>query len=79
MKKNKIKVTLCALMFLVACVKVPITKRKQLNMLPESTLVSMSLTQYHDFLNQHPAVMNTSEAVMVKNVGAKSRVLLPVT
>ncbi len=54
-----------------ACAKVPITKRKQMNLLPESTLISMSLTNYHDFLQQHPAVLSGSEAAMIKNVGAK--------
>src|SRR5438045_491371 len=62
---------LILLIFLVACAKVPITQRKQMNLLPESQLVSMSLTQYHDFLQQHPAVVSGTNADMVKRVGAK--------
>lgn len=42
-----------------------------MNLLPESELISMSLTSYHEFLSQHPAVLTGSEAGMVKNVGAK--------
>ena len=33
--------------------------------------MSMSLTNYQDFLKQNPAVNGTSDAQMVKNVGAK--------
>lgn len=42
-----------------------------MNLLPESELMSMSLSNYKDFLNQHPAVNGTADANMVKNVGAK--------
>jgi predicted Zn-dependent protease len=55
---------------LVSCSKVPITGRKQVNLLPESTLLSMSLTSYKDFLSQNPPV-SSPEADMVKNVGQK--------
>jgi predicted Zn-dependent protease len=57
--------------FLVACAKVPITQRKQVNLIPESQLVSMSLTEYHTFLSQHPPVMAGADADMVKRVGAR--------
>jgi predicted Zn-dependent protease len=57
--------------FLVSCAKVPITERKQMNLIPESQLVSMSLSSYRDFLQQHPPVTSGSEADMVKRVGAR--------
>lgn len=53
------------------CAKVPISQRSQMNLLPESQLISMSLTNYHDFLQQHPAVLTGNDEMMVKNVGAK--------
>jgi predicted Zn-dependent protease len=67
--KNTLKV-IAVMLLLASCSKVPITNRRQMNLLPESTLLSMTLTQYQDFLKQNPPV-NTSDAQMVKNVGAK--------
>jgi predicted Zn-dependent protease len=52
-----------------ACGKVPITNRSQMNLIPESEMMSMSLTQYKDFLQKNPPVAGGSDAVMVKNVG----------
>jgi predicted Zn-dependent protease len=57
--------------FFAACAKVPITQRSQVNLIPESQLVSMSLTEYRTFLSQHPPVMSGTDADMVKRVGAK--------
>jgi predicted Zn-dependent protease len=70
MKSRFLKVIVFTLIF-SACAKVPITKRKQVNLLPESTLISMSLTNYRDFLQQNPAVPSGTDAAMVKNVGAR--------
>ncbi|MBL0063945.1 MAG: M48 family metallopeptidase [Bacteroidetes bacterium] len=69
--KKKLLSSVFLVLFLFSCSKVPITKRKQMNLLPESELMSMSLSNYKDFLNQHPAVNGTADANMVKNVGAK--------
>jgi predicted Zn-dependent protease len=69
--KSKLVRVFALLLVFSACSKVPITKRKQVNMLPESTLISMSLTNYRDFLQQHPAVASSGDASMVKNVGVK--------
>jgi predicted Zn-dependent protease len=69
--KSKVNKVLFFLLFLTACAKVPITERKQMNLIPESQLVAMSLTSYRDFLNQHPPVTSGTEADMVKRVGAK--------
>ncbi len=57
---------------IVACSKVPITGRKQLNMLPESEMIGMSLTEYHDFLSKNPVVptSNVNEQ-LVQRVGAR--------
>jgi predicted Zn-dependent protease len=70
MKTNMVRI-LALIIVLSSCTKVPISKRKQMNLLPESELISMSLTNYHEFLQQHPAVMTGNESVMVKNVGNK--------
>lgn len=70
MKKQSI-VALVLVLLLVSCSRVPITKRKQMNLLPEQELMSLSLTNYRDFLKQHPAVSGTADAALVKSVGAK--------
>ena len=55
---------------MVACSKVPISGRRQLNMLPESNLMSMSLVQYKSFLKNNPPVSSTTpEAQQVLRVG----------
>jgi predicted Zn-dependent protease len=61
-----------ALFLYTACAKVPLTGRKQVNLLPESELIGLSLTQYKDFLAQNPpAPSSDNDAAMVKRVGIK--------
>lgn len=59
--------------FAFSCTKVPITGRKQMNLLPESQLMGMSLTNYQQFLNDNKAVAvnGSANAAMVQNVGKK--------
>jgi predicted Zn-dependent protease len=55
-----------------SCSTVPISGRKQLNMLPESQMMSMSLTQYQSFLTENPPVLaHEEQAKMVKRVGER--------
>ncbi|MBN8703884.1 MAG: M48 family metallopeptidase [Bacteroidetes bacterium] len=57
-----------------SCTKVPVTGRKQLNLLPESQMMAMSVTGYKDVLtkNQSKVLPATDSRVqMVRNVGAK--------
>jgi len=68
--KGLIKILL--LIFFVSCSNVPLTERKQINLLPESQMVAMALTSYSDFLKEHPPVVNSNEdAQMVKRVGER--------
>ncbi|MCO4805828.1 MAG: M48 family metallopeptidase [Flavobacteriales bacterium] len=67
----KYAIRLTLLLFLVSCAKVPITGRRQLNMLPESQLMSMSLTEYKSFLSANETVSATDQAALVKSVGTK--------
>lgn len=53
-----------------SCSKVPISGRRQINMLPESQMMSMSLTQYQSFLSENPPMAdNLEQTKMVKRVG----------
>ena len=70
MKSNLLK-TICLVLLLTSCSRVPITNRKQMNLLPESELQSMALAEYQGFLKQNPSVTGTSDAQMVKNIGTK--------
>ena len=61
---------LALFLLLVSCSKVPITNRKQVNMLPETTLIGMSVSNYREFLSKNPAVNATAaDAQLVKKVG----------
>ena len=56
--------------FLVSCTRVPITGRRQMNLLAEDDLMKMSLTQYNDFLSKHEKVPDTDpNAQLVIKVG----------
>ena len=57
---------------LIACYKVPVSGRRQLNLLPESTMMSLSLTNYRDFLNKNNALPASDANVqLVRKVGDK--------
>ena len=63
---------LLPLLFILACNKVPITGRNQVNLIPESQMTSMSLTEYRDFLQKNPPVpASDPNAAMVKRVGSR--------
>ena len=56
----------------IACSRVPITNRKQVNLLPESDMIAMSLVAYSDFLAEHNVVSpGNPNAQMVKRCGDK--------
>jgi len=57
--------------FLLSCATVPITGRKQLSIIPGSTMLSMSLQQYGEFLNSHKLSTDQKQTQMVKSVGAR--------
>jgi len=54
-----------------SCTTVPLTGRKQVNLLPESELISMGLTNYSEFLKENPPSGDVSNAAVVKEVGNK--------
>lgn len=59
------------LVFVTGCSSVPITGRKQLNLIPASTMLSMSYSQYDEFLKTNKPVTGTAQAQQVKSVGQK--------
>jgi len=69
--KNKIIILLVTILIIVACQTVPITHRRQISLLPESQMIGMSLTNYKEFLQQHPVSKDREKQEMVKRVGDK--------
>jgi len=57
------------LMLVGGCAQVPLTGRTQMALLPESTLVEMSLTSYGEFLKENKLSTNKQQTEMVKRVG----------
>jgi len=60
-----------SIVVLESCTTVPIIGRKQLNLLPESQMVSMGLTNYISFLDSSEIIKSGNELQMVKNAGKK--------
>lgn len=63
--------TFFALTLLIACNKVPLTGRKQLNLLPESDMLALSQSSYDAFLDSSQVLIGTAEAEMVNRVGTR--------
>ncbi|MBW1781574.1 MAG: M48 family metallopeptidase [Deltaproteobacteria bacterium] len=54
---------------LVSCSTVPVTGRRQLDLIPASTMLSMSFQQYEAFLKNKKLSTNRAQTEMVKRVG----------
>jgi predicted Zn-dependent protease len=66
--------TACALLVLTSCTTVPITGRSQLNLLPGSSMLSMSLQQYDSFMKEHKLSTDKKQTDTVKHVGSRIQV-----
>jgi len=56
---------------LTSCSTVPVTGRKQLALIPSSTMLSMSFQQYDAFLKENRLSANQEQTQMVKRVGSR--------
>lgn len=56
---------------LAACNTVPITGRRQLNLLPGAQMRAMATDQYQQFLSEAKLIKNSRESEMLNEVGAK--------
>ena len=76
MRKNlrlKLWFLLCFLSILPSCSRVPITGRKQLNLVPASIMNSMSFQNYSEFISQNKLSGDAGKTKMVKDVGQRIR------
>lgn len=64
-------VALIALSILVSCGSVPLTGRRQLNLVSDQQVIALSLQQYQEFIRTAPVEKNTANAQMVARVGAR--------
>jgi predicted Zn-dependent protease len=64
---------IAVVLFLTGCSTVPITDRRQLNLVSEGTLVELGAQQYQQFLAANKIVRNTPESEMVERVGHRIR------
>ena len=55
----------------LACTTVPLTGRKQLSLIPESEMMSLSLTEYGKFLKANKVSTDKAKTDMVKRVGLR--------
>lgn len=63
-------IVLCGLLSLLSgCTEIEITGRKQLILVPHSTMHSMSFQSYSEFLSQHKLSTNAGQTNMVKRIG----------
>lgn len=63
-------VAIACVLFALSCSKVPITNRKQFNMIPESQMMQMSNTAYSEFISSHTVIAEPdTNAALVKKVG----------
>ncbi|MBO8092629.1 MAG: M48 family metallopeptidase [Prosthecochloris sp.] len=60
-------------LLVTACTTVPITGRSQLNLVPSSTMMSLSSEQYGNFLRNNRAILAGPDAERVKRVGSRIR------
>lgn len=60
-----------AALLVMGCAKVPITQRKQVKLLPKSTLNEMSFTNYREFLATHSLSNQATDREMVVRVGKR--------
>ena len=69
--KSKLVVLSGLLLLLSGCSEVEITGRKQFNIVPDSTMNSMSFQSYGEFLSQNKLSTNTEQTQMVKRIGGR--------
>lgn len=66
------KIVCSALLFAaVSCSTVPVTGRRQLDLVPNSQMLSMSYTEYNNFLSANKVSGDAQNTAMVKRIGQR--------
>ncbi|MCA9395421.1 MAG: M48 family metallopeptidase [Candidatus Omnitrophica bacterium] len=69
--RRNLTLSLCALFLLTSCATVPLTGRRQLDLLPSGTMLTLSFQQYDDFIKTNKVITGTPESRLVKEVGRR--------
>ena len=70
--RNTAKAILISTLILAeSCATVPLIGRKQLSLVPESSMLELSLTNYNDFIKANKLSANKEQTATIKRVGAK--------
>ncbi len=67
--RNKISLSLFALLFLFSCTKNTFTGRQSLNIIPSTTINQLSNDEYRTFLKQNKTLSSGKEVDLVRRVG----------
>ena len=59
------------LLTLIACSTVPLTGRRQLSLVPESEMMTLSFTEYDKFIKSNKLSADKNKAALVKRVGER--------
>jgi predicted Zn-dependent protease len=71
MRFRMLAVLMVVSLMLLSCSTVPLTGRRQLNIIPDATVLSMSFQEYDTFMKENKLSTNASETAMVKKVGQR--------
>ena len=67
--RNKISLSLFALLFLFSCTKNTFTGRQSLNIIPSTTINQLSNDEYRTFLKEHKTISSGKDVDLVRRVG----------
>jgi predicted Zn-dependent protease len=70
LKRTRYALALGALLLAAACATVPLTGRKQLNLIPADEMLATSFAQYDQFLTENKLSGDGRNAALVKRVGS---------
>lgn len=68
---KQIMLSLIVSFILVSCSSVPVTGRRQLNIIPQGQMLSMSFQEYGTFLKENKLSTNPDQVALVKRVGGR--------
>lgn len=71
MNKKLVVALLVFPLILACCATVPITGRRQLDLIPDSEMLAMSFQQYDEFLKANKVSTDREETALVKKVGLR--------
>ena len=71
MRNKNLIILLIAVLIVGACSRVLISNRRQLNLIPNASMLEMSFDQYGQFLDENVISSNEEKVAMIKTVGTR--------